>query len=606
MKRSVQLLGLAVACMLFAFACKTQKTTTASSDSNQTKPNTMQSDPNSSDYVPTSGERHDPISEKKALEEATFIDGCIYKLIDNKRAALGQFLEVLEMNPENDAANYEIAALYLDLGQTDRALRYAAEAVRLNPTNTWYKIRYAEILQAAHRDGEAIALYKDLVAADPDNTEMRYRLADCQVKAEQYGDAAATYSEIEKMQGNSDTLARCRIHMYEAKKDDAGVESTLKGLTTSFPTTEKYFYELAAWYEQHEKQEEANTIYKTMSAKFPYAATPHLRLAEVYKSKAMEADAYREAVAGFNIPEQLDVKIAFLQKWYPVADSSAALSAVAKKESDTLCSILRRTHKDDARSFSVSGDYMLKAGRTKEARVQYRKAIDMSKGSYAPWKQLFALNAESKDDVQQEKDCKEARDLFPSQPEPYYYLGEMQFRKKKYDEARFNLQTAMDYNFDSPWMDVSIRSMMVEIHRAKGETRELDALLEKLIKQEPQNMSWKAQLAQSLLDQKKEYFRAEQMMLTVVEKEPNNAEYLNLLGWIEFNMNDYKLAEEYMTKALALAPNNAKMNERMGDIQFRLKKTDEAVKYWNKAKSLGGTSPELEEKIRTRTLKDEY
>jgi predicted Zn-dependent protease len=215
------------------------------------------------------------------------------------------------------------------------------------------------------------------------------------------------------------------------------------------------------------------------------------------------------------------------------------------------------------------------------------------------------MYAENKYDAQQEKVCKEVNELFPTQPEAYYYLGEMQFRQRKYDEARWNLQTAMDYNLENPWMDGAIRGMMIEIHRAKGETRELDALLEKMIKQEPQNQKWKAMLAQSLIDQNKEYYRAEQLMLGVVEKEPNNAEYLNLLGWIEFKMGDYVLADEYMTKALALTPNNAKMNERMGDIQYRLKKTDEAVKFWNKAKSLGGTSPELEDKIKTRTLKDE-
>lgn len=605
MRRPAPFIALTVFALVFIYACKTQQTVAGNNNSQNNQNNTQGIDPGS-DYVPPTGQRNDPISEKKALEEATFIDGCIYKLIDNKRAAIGQFQEVLTMNPENDAANYELAGLYHDMGQSERALKYAAEAVRLDPANTWYKFRYAEILQATHKDADAIAIYKDLIAADPENIDIRYRLADCQRKAEQYDNAAATYNEIEKREGNSDTLARCRIRMYEARKDEASIESTLKGLTVSFPSDEKYFYELAAYYEQHDRQDQANAIYQSMSVKFPYTATPHLKLAEIYKTKGQDAEAYKEAAAAFSIPEQLDVKIAYLQKWYPVTDTAAALSPAKKKESDSLCAMLRRTHREDARPFIVSGDYMMKAGRPKDARAQYRKAIELGKESYAPWKQLLKLNAENKDDVQQEKDCKEVMELFPTQPEAYYYLGEIQFRKKKYDEAQNNLQAAMDYNFDDPNMDREIRVMMISIHRAKGETKEADALVEKMMKTEPQNMTWKAQFAQSLLDQKKEYYRAEQMMLEVVEKEPNNAEYLSLLGWIEFNMGDYKLAEEYMTKALAITPGNAKMNERMGDIQFRLKKTDEAVKYWNKAKSQGGTSPELEEKIRNRALKDDY
>jgi tetratricopeptide (TPR) repeat protein len=598
------IIAVAIFAVALVFSCKTQQS--VATNNNQQKQNATETDPNGSDYVPPTGQRNDPITEKKAIEEATFIDGCIYKLIDNKRAALGEFQEVLNMNPENDAANYEVAGLYHELGQSDRALKYAAEAVRLDPTNTWYKFRYAEILQATHKDAEAIAIYKDLIAADPDNADLKYRLADCQTKAEQYDAALATYSEIEKIIGNSDTLARCRIRMYEAKKDEAGVESTLKGLTASFPNNEKYFYELAKYYEEHAQQDKANGIYRSMAVKFPYSATPHLKLAEIHKVAGQEAEAQKEAMAAFNIPEELDAKIEYLSKWYPIGDTAAALSAAKKKESDSLCSALRRTHKDDARSFTVSGDYLLKGGKSKEARAQYRKAIELSKESYAPWKQLLRLNAENKDDVQQEKDCKEVLELFPTQPDPYFYLGEIQFRRKKYDEAQNNLQTAMDYNLDNPGMDHEIRIMMIDIYRAKGENREADALVERMMKAEPQNMKWKAQLAQSLLDQNKEFYRAEQMMLEVVEKEPNNAEYLALLGWIEFSMGDYKMADEYMSKALAITPNNAKMNERKGDIQFRLKNTDEAVKYWNKAKANGGSSPELEEKIRTRTLKDDY
>lgn len=605
MKKTPQIVSIVMLIVVLAFSCKTQQSATTDSNQNNVT-NATQTDPNGSDYVPAGGQRNDPISEKKAIEEATFIDGCIYKLIDNKRAALGQFQEVLNMNPENDAANYEVAGLYHELGQSDRALKYAAEAVRLDPTNLWYKFRYAEILQAVHRDEEAITIYQDLVNAEPANVDFRYRLADCQSKAEQYDKALSTYSEIEKMDGNTDTLARCRIRVYEAQKNDAGIEQTLIGLTVSFPTTESYYYELANFYESHGQQAKANDVYRSMATKFPYSATPHLKLAEIHKTEGKDAEAFKEAVAGFTIPEQLDNKIAYLNKWYPISDTSAVLTPAKKKESDSLCRVLRRTHKDDARSYTVSGDYMMKDSRNKEARAQYRKAIETSKQNYAPWKQLLKLNAETKDDVQQEKDCKEVLELFPTQPHAYFYLGSIQFKKKKYDEALTNLQTAMDYNFDDPSMDVEIRVMMIDIYRAQGNIKEADALTEKMMKLQPDNMKWKASLAQSWLDQKKEYYRAEQMMLDVVEKEPNNAEYMNLLGWIEFNMGDYKLAEEWMRKALAISPNNAQMNERMGDIQFRLKNTDEAVKYWNKAKSAGGGSPELDEKIKTKTLKDDY
>lgn len=606
MKTTLKLASLALLIVVFAVSCKTQKTVTTNDKEND-KANNPTTNQSSADYeAPPAAERNDPISEKKALEEATYLDGCIYKLIGNDRAALGQFQECLDMNPENDAANYEVAGLYLKLDQADRALKYAAEAARLNPTNIWYKFRYAENLQAVHRDNEAVDIYKQLVVAEPNNTDYKYRLADCQMKAGNTSDALVTYSQIEKTDGNSDTLGQCRLALYRSEKDNVGIEKTLNDLVVAFPNNEKYYYDLATFYQEHEQQLKANALYEKMAVKFPYSATPQLKLAAIHKTKGENQEAFKEATAAFAIPEQLDAKIAYLGTWYNIADSAAALTPEKKKEADSLCRILRRTHKDEAGAFIISGDYLSKDNRTKDARVQYRKAITMSAEFYTPWKQIMKINAESKDDVQQEKDCKEVMELFPTQPHAYFYIGSIQYRKKNYKDAMNNLQSASDYNFEEPQMDKDIQLMLIQCYRGTGDDASADALTEKILKTDPENTALKAGLAISLLSQGKEFYRSEQMMLEVIEKEPNNADYLSTLAWIEFNMSDFKLASEYMTKALAITPNNAKMNERMGDIQFRLKNTDEAVKYWNKAKSFGGGNPALDEKIKNRALKDEY
>jgi tetratricopeptide (TPR) repeat protein len=584
-------------------ACKTQKTVAADTGRDGQK-NSNQS---AQDYEnpQITGERNDPITEKKAKEEATFMEGCIMKMIDNKKAALIEFREVLEMNPDNSAANYEVAGLYHELGQSDRALPYAKRAVELKPDNIWYKFRYAEILQAIHRDAEAIAIYEELIKAQPNDMSLHYRLADCQFNADKPADALSTYNDIEKHEGNSDTLARCRIRVYERQKDDAGIENVYKGLMKSFPLEEKYCYELAVFYEEKNHQEKANSVYADMAVKFPYSATPHLKLAEVNNKNGNKSKAYTEALAAFAIPELLQKKIDYLNTWYNISDTAAVLTATQKKEADSLCRVMRRTHKDEAPAFTVSGDYLLKDNRMKEARAMYRKALDMNPGFYAPWKQILKINAQSKDDVQQEKDCKEVMSLYPSQPDAYFYMGEMAYRKKNYYEALQHLSNANDYNYDDPQMDIEIRKMQIECYRATGNDKDADALVEKMMKAEPKNMKYKADFAASLLRQKKEYYRAEQIMLEVVEAEPNNASYLNLLGWIEYNMGDYKMADDYMRKALAIEPNSQIINERLGDIQYTLKNTDEAVKFWNKSKSLGNKSPELEQKIKNRKLNDE-
>ncbi len=548
-------------------------------------------------------EREGGMTAGKATEEEIFVQGCIEKAIGNDRKAINNFNQVLEMNPRNAAANYEMAGIYRKLEQPERAMKYAQTATDLSPKNRWYKFRYAELLQVNGRHDEATQMFKELSDSEPENIDLLFRYAASLRRAARPGDALKAYERIEKLEGLSDTLANSRIAVYREIGDAAGEEATLMALLKAFPGETKNYNRLGEFYTAHSQPEKAAQVYQDMTVKFPYLVMPYLALARHYKSLGQTDMAFASAVRGFGNSDNPDEKIALLYEWYPVTEAAPALSPVARREADSLCRILRRVHPGKAEPYIASGDYYYKEGRIKEARDQYHLATSIAQEQYAPWKRLLEINDKLKDNATQEKDCKAAMELFPTQPEAYYYLGMIQLAKKDYRNAINNLEMARDYMYDAP-KELQIKATLVEAYRNTDDNLKADEYAEEVMEKDSSNLQLIAAYCASLSERRTKLYNAEQLMLRVVAKEPGNASYLEILGWIEYRMNDYKAAKPYMEQALAKEPGNARMNERMGDILFRLGNVDEALKYWKKAKEKGGTNPALERKISSKSMQD--
>lgn len=544
------------------------------------------------------------MTAEKASEEETFVQGCIEKSLGNNRKAMQKFQECLDMNPNNAAANYELAGLYRAEGQRDRALRYAQAAVTLSPDNRWYKLRYADLLQENAKYDEATKIFRDLSAADPSSTVLLYRYAASLRLASRYDEALEVYGRIQALEGISDSLTNCRLSVYRAKNDPAGEEKTLRDLVAANPGEAANHFLLADFYTRNKQADKAEEVYRGMTAAFPHLATPHLRMAESYQVKGQRDKAFSEAARAFEISSSPDDKAAYLRRYYPVSDSADGLSAAQKKEADSLCRIMRRVHPGLAQSYLLSGNYQYAGGKLKEARDYYRKALSLSNDSYESWKRLLLINDRLKDNTAQEQDCKAALELYATQPEPYYYLGQVYLQKQEYKKAISELQSAVDFSAGNPVFESAARKLLIKACRAAGDQAKADEYSEEAMRRDSSDYELIAAYCESLAERQDKLATAEQLMRRVVEKSPGNASYLQTMAWVEYRMKKYTEAKNWMDKAIARSPEDARINERMGDILFRLGQPDEALRYWKKAKDKGGSSSALDRKISTKTMFD--
>ena len=93
---------------------------------------------------------------------------------------------------------------------------------------------------------------------------------------------------------------------------------------------------------------------------------------------------------------------------------------------------------------------------------------------------------------------------------------------------------------------------------------------------------------------------AETMIRRALQTEPNNASYLDSLGWVEFRKGQFDRALDNLLQAAKTAQReDPVVFEHIGDTYLKLNRIREALEAWQKALSLDPKNKNLADKIQS-------
>ena len=73
---------------------------------------------------------------------------------------------------------------------------------------------------------------------------------------------------------------------------------------------------------------------------------------------------------------------------------------------------------------------------------------------------------------------------------------------------------------------------------------------------------------------KKNYEKAQKLLIKSNDKNPNNADTLNYLGFTTRKLGDYENGEKYYLQGLAIEPNHKGINEYLGELYVATNRLD--------------------------------
>lgn len=567
--------------LLFSNSCKTHKAGSASQKTNSSSESNL--------------------SSKQRIEfERLFFDANREKILGNYPEAENLLIQALHINPSSGAANYELATIYAYRNNRKQSLAFSKKAAALDSKNIWYQLLYIDCLKENKQIGEAINAYQKLLKDFPEHIDLYYELANLYIYEGKGNEAIKVYDRIERLEGVTEESSLSKFKIYKAMNNTEKALSEIQKLIGLFPKESKYYGILGQLYLEKGESDKALAAYNDLLKVDPTNAYVHLSLADYYRKQKQNGKAYQEIKIGFASKDiDIDTKVKILLSFYSVSESFTDL----RDDADTLCQLLVVAHPDEAKAFSIYGDFLYRDRKLTEAREQYRKAIALDKSKYALWNQLLIIESELNDYASMEKESKETMELFPTQPLPYFFNGVSNIQLKRFEPAVTALNDGLEFVYDNEPILAQFYANLGDAQNQLKNYSASDSAYNKALEIEPDNSYVLNNYAYYLSLRNTNLEKAEAMSKKSNELEPKNNSFEDTYGWILFQMKKYDDAKTWIGKAIEDGgKKSGVLLEHYGDVLYKLGETEEALQYWMDAKKAGGTTELIDKKIADKKL----
>jgi tetratricopeptide (TPR) repeat protein len=526
--------------------------------------------------------------------KATFYDAVQEKLTGNPDKAISLFNQCLAISPGAAAAHYDLSELYDFQGRFTLAIEHAKRAYEIDPSNPWYIQNLALIYQKNGMLNEAIPLLEKTVESFPDKPEYIFSLAETYRYANKPKKAIEAFNRLEKLVGQNEELTGYKQRIYIEFKMIDEAEKELLALIDKNPENVTYYGMLAELYETVNQNEKALKLYEKIITLDPENGIVHLSLANLYKyTGEKEKSREQEKIAFLSPFVSIDTKVSILLDYYGRPADAEKTAHIFK-----LLENLEIAHPDDPKTYSVYADFYFKDDLYQAALEKYKKTAELDNSKFVIWQQIMLLETQLQLWDSLIIDSKKAIELFPEQPNFYFFNGLANNQQKNYKDAVKSLTVGKDLVIENRPFLADFYEQLGDAHHNLNEHTKSDEYFSKALKINPNNAFLLNNFSYYLAVRNEKLEEAKKMSEKSLGLLPNQPSFLDTYGYILFRMGSFEESKNYFKQAIdAGGINDGTILEHYGDALFKLEQVDEALKYWKKAKETGSYSEWLDKKI---------
>ena len=509
-------------------------------------------------------------------------------------AADSIYKKCLLLNPESGVVNFELSGLYISLDQPQKALEYANKAVILSPENEWYLANLAVLYKKINDHKKSAESFSKLVISKPEKISYLFSLTEELLNNNSYKKAIKVLDVIEKKIGIKEEISiqKHQIYLFLKNKKKAVIE--LENLISNEPESISRLGLLAEYYENAKKSELAKAILNKMLSIDSSNGLVRLSLFQHYYKNKEYKKGYEELLLvmnsnsiEINLKKQILMQISY-DKSSPyniseVCNLAQSFLSIDSKNSDVLL---------------LMGDFKMLLREEDTACYYIRESLKINPSPFNAWSKLITSTlSRNKFDITI-NDAKMAIESHPNQPFPFLAIGIALNRKKEYAKALKKLLKGKDLVFDDNFLESNFLQEIGNSYYEKEKFKISFDYYEMSIALDSNNFILLNNYSYYLALRKTNLERAEELMLKVIAKFPNNSTYLDTYGWVMFQLGAYSESEKFLFKAIINSDGQSgEILEHYGDVLYKLKKIDEANVFWNKSKKTGNYSKKLIQKI---------
>jgi len=551
-----------------------------------------------------------PVTAARGHEaERYFTEAEKYYILEDYSKALFYFQQVLEYTPNNAAAFFKIAEIYLKGNKADdlaKAAQNIETAVKLDKTNKYFYLTGSRIYANQRQFEKAARTLEEMMKEVPGTEEYLYELAAVYLQNNQLDEALKAYNRAESSMGINElsSLQKQRIYLLKGKMTEALQEGDR--LIAAYPDEERYVLAQAETLAQQGRANDGISYLEKFITTHPDAGSAKVLLAGLYRDTGQEQRS-RDYITGiFDDPNvELSSKVLMLGTYHAVLSQQKSKKNIDPRLENFVLGLLKKLETnfpDDPDVRLVGGDLYVVLEKNEDARNEFRVAVRHGANNFEAWQNLLFLEIQAGMADSVIVHAEQALELFPNQSMVYYFNGLAHLQKKNYREATQTLEQAKKLSAGNPNLLGEIDSMLGDAYNALKDDERSDKAYEDALALNPNNEYVLNNYSYFLSLRKTNLDKAEKMASLLIKNSPDNAAYLDTYAWVLFQLAKYKEAKKVMEKVMTLGKLNEVHYEHYGDILYQLGDIDGAVVQWQKAKSMNGSNEVLNKKINSRKI----
>ena len=482
--------------------------------------------------------------------------GRLYRLNNDMQKAEAELKTAIKLDPNSEEAVTTLAMLYTDEGDTAHALKVLSSVPDSARSAKLYSALGAAYEQRKDFKG-AIDAYKHAIALDRDNLDSIRGLAENYLNDGQLENSLEQYKVIaDSNPEDAQTYIRiAEIYRREGKYDLA--LENLKRADTLVPDTMDVPYSMAAVYQAQGRYDEAVKLLQELIKKTEKAET-----------SGGQADRNNRAIfierlgMIYRDQENYTAAVETFRKMLPLGDENA-----------------RSGYQEIIDTYRDAKQWPQATAAAKEAVQKMPDDRDLR----------MVLDAQLADMGQVDQSISDVRGMLKGVPEDrdvYVRLGIIYTRAKRWDDALESLSKAeqLSTKADDKAYVLFLRGDLYQRQKMfdQAET-EFRKVLTSTPPTDPQAAATLNYLGYMNADRGVKLEESLSFIKQALSFEPNNAAYLDSLGWAYFKLGKYDMAEESLNKAAAHMGSDPTVQEHLGDLYQKTGRLKLAAAHWDRA-----------------------
>ncbi|MFK6999606.1 tetratricopeptide repeat protein [Flavobacterium oreochromis] len=407
----------------------------------------------------------DIVSASDTFEEA-FYESLKQKGIENYDKAIFELEKCLQLQPNNAVIYHELGKNYYFKKEYLSAEEAYKKATEIDPKNKWNWIDLYDVYYNTKNYNQGILTLQKIIPLDKKYKEDLLALY---MYTRQFDKALLLINELDESEGKTERRNQYRTEINRQTNINAGNKSDLEKAIETDPLNEENYLSLITKYSETNQEEKARQTIEKLQKNIPTSewAAVFLFKYQINEGKDLEAFTTLETVLkSRKIDKKIKIKmfnefLIFVSK-NPIFENQLS-KAISYFEGDPEFNVYKEV-----------GKFYFKKKQWDSAIKIFEKSIILQKNDVEVALYLLISCDEKKDYSLMSKIATDYSDLFPNQPEFYYFAGKGNFQIKNYKKANDFLEIGLDYVVENPNLEINFLNLMSEVAVALGNSKKAE------------------------------------------------------------------------------------------------------------------------------------